>query len=260
MVLRFYKYQGAGNDFIIVDNRDNSFITSTELIKSLCDRRFGVGADGLMTLTADPVHDFSMRYYNSDGRESTMCGNGGRCMAAFALKLGLCKSSTHFSAIDGVHEAKLLRADYVVLKMQDVDGLLKCGKGYSLNTGSPHYVEFVDDVQKVDVLNAGRIIRYHELFGSEGTNVNFVQVTGPGKISMRTYERGVENETLACGTGSVASAITTAVIFQTDKTSFDILAPGGNLKVHFDRPAEESFRNIWLEGPATFVFDGTIKI
>lgn len=256
----FYKYQGAGNDFVIIDNREKTFHSDTVAIRSICDRRFGIGADGLMTLSLDSSHDFSMRYYNSDGRESTMCGNGGRCIVAFAYKLGLVHEKTQFSAIDGLHEALLISPSYVRLKMQDVKGIRKYKEDFIVDTGSPHYVHFVPEVAPLNMVEEGKRIRYSSDFEKAGINVNYVEPAGPGSIKMRTYERGVEDETLACGTGSVASAIITAYILQPDINSFQIHAPGGDLKVSFLKTGAEQFMDIWLEGPATFVFEGQIEI
>lgn len=260
MWFNFYKYEGAGNDFILIDNRSNKFMAGVELVKKLCDRRFGIGADGLMTLETDKQHDFGMRYYNSDGKESSMCGNGGRCMVAFAGRLGLSGKESHFSAIDGLHEAFLDSPAYVRLKMQDVTGIEKYGNDFITNTGSPHFVRFMKDIQSLDVVKEGRNIRYSSDFAQDGINVNFVQPEGPGIISMRTYERGVEDETLACGTGSVASAIITAYSLQPDSNSFLIHAPGGELSVRFVKTGPARFSDVWLEGPATFVFEGKIEL
>ncbi len=260
MLYTFSKYQGAGNDFVVIDNREETFHADTATIRRICDRRFGIGADGLMTLSVDVSHDFSMRYYNSDGRESTMCGNGGRCMVAFAHKMGLVKEQAHFSAIDGLHDAWLISPSYVRLKMQDVKGIRRYNEDFIVDTGSPHYVHFVPQVAPLNMVDEGKRIRYSHDFEKEGINVNFVEPEGAGSIRMRTYERGVEDETLACGTGSVASAIITAFSLQPDIHSFQIHAPGGELKVTFTKTGAEQFTEIYLEGPATFVFEGQIEI
>jgi diaminopimelate epimerase len=260
MKLTFYKYHGAGNDFVIIDNREHLFPESTELIRHMCDRRFGIGADGLMTLTKVADYPFAMRYYNSDGNESSMCGNGGRCIVAFANKLGLIRDGAEFLAIDGPHEAYIPKENYVKLRMQDVDSIKKYGKDFFVDTGSPHYVRLLEEIDNLDVKTEGRKVRNSKEFLNEGTNVNFVSVLGHGEIKMRTYERGVEDETWSCGTGTVASAIITAYYSQPDINSFSIKAPGGNLKVTFERKGPEEFRNIWLEGPAAFVYAGEIEI
>ena len=189
MQLNFSKYHGAGNDFVIVDNRLGVFPKGTDLIKHICDRHFGIGADGLMLLEKSANADFYMRYYNSDGNESTMCGNGGRCITLFAKNIGLIESSTHFMGIDGEHEANFESPNTINLKMQDVTEIEKGDNFYFLNTGSPHYVCFVEDVQKVDVLVKGKAIRNSYNLKNGGTNVNFIDFTDD-IINIRTFERG----------------------------------------------------------------------
>jgi len=261
MILNFYKYEGAGNDFILLDDRDSSFpVIHNDLVKKLCDRKFGIGADGLLLLRSHPGYDFNMVYYNSDGRESTMCGNGGRCIAAFANKLGVVQRKAKFMAIDGEHIAEVMDDNYVKLKMMDVANI-ESGRGYYyLNTGSPHYVTFTSAVNELDVCKEGRAIRYNERFHDKGTNVNFVQDFGE-YLFVRTYERGVENETLACGTGVVAAVISAYLNRGDDKISFTlpVKVMGGSLQVSLDK-TRDSFTNIWLEGPATFVFKGNIEL
>ena len=259
MKTKFYKYQGAGNDFVVVDNRDEHFDgDNVELIASICDRRFGIGADGLMLLQAHAEHDFVMRYFNADGREASMCGNGGRCIVAFARKLGLIDNKTRFLAVDGLHEADIYKDDLVNLKMQNVPEV-EIGEDYFyLNTGSPHFVRFADNVNLIDVVQEGRRIRNSERFLAEGTNVNFVQLHDKG-IKVYTYERGVEDETLACGTGITASALCAAIKTGKDEGSFPVQAKGGQLEVSFKRSGNQ-FTEIWLKGPATFVFEGTIEL
>ncbi|PSL34572.1 diaminopimelate epimerase [Chitinophaga ginsengisoli] len=257
--IHFYKYQGTGNDFVIMDNRkgEYNFLTE-EQVKFLCDRRFGVGADGLMLLNTQEGYDFGMKYYNADGRESSMCGNGGRCLVAFARQMGLKNEKLSFLAVDGPHEATLKGDSWVNLKMQDVNGV-EIGSLYSyLNTGSPHFVKFVDDVQAVDVYTEGRGIRYNDRFSKEGTNVNFVQPLEQG-IFVRTYERGVEDETYSCGTGVTAAALMTAGPEQKEYV-IPVQTLGGNLEVRFTKTGERSYNNIWLCGPATLVFEGNITL
>lgn len=258
MRLHFYKYQGAGNDFIIIDNRMNLFdLDNHELIAKLCDRRFGIGADGLMLLQNHEQSDFRMIYFNSDGYEGSLCGNGGRCIVAFANQLGIIGKHSRFAAVDGIHEAEVINPGFVRLKMADIDQI-ETGNGfYFINTGSPHYVEFTDNLKNKDVFADGRNIRYNERFREEGTNVNFVEIEKEG-LFVRTYERGVENETYACGTGIVASAISAAMKKDTDINSVSVRALGGILRVSFER-ANDQFRNIWLEGPAAFVYSGDIE-
>jgi len=255
MKINFFKYQGAGNDFILIDNRTLWFDDKNgSLIRFLCDRRFGVGADGLMLLQNDPGYDFRMRYFNSDGQEASMCGNGGRCMVAFARKLNLIQDQTSFMAVDGFHEATLGSDGQVTLKMMDVAIIEKISEDYFLDTGSPHYVIFRDSLEGLDVVAEGRKIRYNERFRETGTNVNFVQLKN-GKLTVYTYERGVEDETLACGTGITAAALCAALKTGNQKGIFQVTAKGGKLSVSFEKKGE-GFRNIWLKGPAEFVFEG----
>lgn len=259
MQLHFYKYQGTGNDFVLIDNRKNEIDLTAEQIKYLCDRRFGIGADGLMLLELEPGADFKMVYFNSDGNESTMCGNGGRCISAFAKKLGVINDRAKFIAIDGLHEA-VIHEGFVSLKMNDVKNIEKTDNYFYLNTGSPHYVKFVEDINHYNVHEEGKKIRYNERFAAEGTNVNFIEKKDD-QVFVRTYERGVENETLSCGTGVTASALVAAINGQaTGKNYCKISTLGGDLRVKFDKVLESNFYNIWLEGPAEFVFEGTIEV
>ncbi|NOQ26123.1 MAG: diaminopimelate epimerase [Bacteroidales bacterium] len=259
MNLKFHKYQGAGNDFIIINNRNNKIKLSELQINKLCDRRFGIGADGLMLLENHSDFDFKMIYFNSDGKESTMCGNGGRCLVAFAKSIDLITTKTYFLATDGTHMALVNDDDSISLQMQDVNDFRIVNTNYYMNTGSPHYVTFRDDISKIDVYSRGREIRNSAEFGPEGTNVNFVEIQGE-KLFVRTYERGVEDETLACGTGVTASAISASFHSKSDKNSYDIITKGGNLKVSFKRQEDNTFNDIWLTGPATFVFKGEIDM
>jgi diaminopimelate epimerase len=261
MEFAFYKYEGAGNDFVVLDDRKMLFPEKrADLVKFICDRRFGVGADGLMLLRPGDGCDYNMVYYNSDGYESSMCGNGGRCLAAFAHKLGIIDSKALFTAADGVHEAEIVSDNYVRLKMIDVLNVETGKDYYYLNTGVPHYVKFLASIDKLDVFNEGRKIRYSDRFAAEGTNVDFVQEF-PDHIAVRTYERGVENETLACGTGIVASVICTGIRRGINHGTFssDVDALGGKLRVSFHR-YDSRISDIWLEGPASFVFEGRIGI
>lgn len=260
MLINFYKYQGAGNDFVIIDDRDNQFDhTNHQLVKFLCDRRFGIGGDGLMLLRSREGYDFEMVYFNADGNEGSMCGNGGRCIVAFAHDLGVIKDSCYFIAVDGPHEANLIKEkEWISLKMIPVVSIEK-DKDYFLNTGSPHYVVNVESgLDQFDVVASGKSIRYNDRFKAEGTNVNFVEWNDE-KLKIRTYERGVEDETLACGTG-----VTAAVLAMHDngivKNNFcDVKAMGGDLRVTFEK-SELGYDNIWLQGPAKFVFKGVINI
>lgn len=258
MITTFYKYQGTGNDFIIFDNRTSRIDLSTERIKELCNRRFGIGADGLMLLNRREGYDFEMKYYNSDGRESSMCGNGGRCLVKFAHSVGIHKTKYNFIAIDGPHEATIEDNGWVFLKMQDVNGIKRIFGDYVLNTGSPHYVKSVVDVMHYDVVKNGREIRNSSDFKKEGINVNFVEA-GERSIFVRTYERGVEDETLSCGTGVTASALVNAHN-ENGFNRVEVKTPGGNLAVEFDKYDDDIFKNIWLCGPAEMVFRGEIDI
>jgi len=258
MQLNFYKYQGTGNDFIILDNRTTKLALTTEQINFLCNRRFGIGADGLMLLNQSNTYDFEMKYYNADGNESTMCGNGGRCLVKFANDIGLKKEKYHFIAIDGPHEAHFEKNGWVDLQMKNVDNIEHYYGDFLLNTGSPHYVKIVTDIDNYEVFKEGRSIRFSKDFEKEGVNVNFVEMVNEDTITVRTYERGVENETLSCGTGVTAAAL----IFAHNDAGFnriEVNTLGGKLAVEFDKLGE-NFSNIWLCGPATFVFKGEIEL
>ena len=258
----FAKYEGAGNDFILIDNRDGSFTPDAERIARLCDRHFGIGADGLMTLTHNAEIDCSMRYYNADGSLGQMCGNGARCFALFAGHLGMGGETKFFDATDGLHTARIrctkgARGE-IEVAMIAVREIRRGDGWWFLNTGVPHYVEFVDDVEAVDVCARGRRIRYDLDRFPQGTNVNFVQPLGPGVLRMRTYERGVENETLACGTGATAAAIVTSYTQQSDTARFRVLVPGGELTIRFaHEPSTATYTDVRLSGPARRVFEGT---
>lgn len=259
MLIHFYKYQGTGNDFIILDNRKNIFDFSKKQVAFLCDRRFGIGADGLMLLNTHSAYDFEMKYYNADGRESSMCGNGGRCLVKFAAEMGIIKTNYHFLAIDGGHEGSIETNGLVALKMHDVDTIHSEYRKHILNTGSPHYVELTENVMGMDVVARGRAIRYSNEFKNEGINVNFVEQTDEeDRIIVRTYERGVEDETYSCGTGVVAAAL---VCYHNENgyNYVDVQTKGGMLNVEFDK-MDDSYKNIWLTGPATKVFEGEVEI
>jgi len=260
--MKFWKYQGAGNDFVMLDQREHRWLTreNTDKIAHLCDRRFGIGADGLILLENRPGFDFEMIYFNADGRESTMCGNGGRCIAAFARQLGIIREHSHFWAVDGPHEAKLGRGVWVELKMGDVQNIDRQGDIFILNTGSPHYVRFEKDIQNLDMVQEGRAVRYSEQFKKEGINVNLVRVNDDGSLDIRTYERGVEDETLACGTGVTAAAIASCLYrgLTAGHAEIPVHARGGDLAVRFKSDANGVFSDIWLCGPAEKVFEGEI--
>ena len=255
--LNFYKYQGAGNDFILVDNRNSTFDSKNyDFIKNLCDRRFGIGADGLMLLQNIENYDFQMLYYNADGNEGTMCGNGGRCLVAFARDLGIIKNDTVFLAVDGKHDASISE-DQVNLGMIDVTTHSKDNEAFVLNTGSPHYVQFTENLQDLDVYTEGYKIRNNDTYAEKGINVNFIQKEGNGYF-VRTFERGVEDETYACGTGAVASAMSVALKEDIDgDIEIPIRVLGGQLKVSFHKEGNQ-FTKVYLSGPATQVFQGII--
>lgn len=256
MEIPFVKYQGAGNDFVMVDNRSGKWDhLSLNTIRNICDRRFGVGADGLIKINAHEELDFEVDYYNSDGSKS-FCGNGARCAVAFARSKGINTAHVRFQAIDGPHEASQV-GGIISLRMNDVSGISKTGKDYELYTGSPHYIRFIDDVNGFPVYKEGYAIRYSEPYNEKGINVNFTQVIGERQLYVLTYERGVEDETLSCGTGVTAAALAYAA----DKQLFGeqtvaIQTKGGQLQVTFNRHGENEFSDIFLIGPALRVFEG----
>jgi diaminopimelate epimerase len=262
MKIYFAKYHGTGNDFILIDNRSGNINLDKDQIARLCHRQFGIGADGLITISDMPGFDFQMKYYNSDGGEGTMCGNGGRCITAFAGTREMIQKKARFFAIDGEHNSEILMVNgnefYVSLKMSDVKYYDKFEDGFFINTGSPHFVKFVNNIEKTDIYKEGKKLRWDKRFQPEGTNVNFVEIKD-GVLLVRSFERGVENITLSCGTGVTASALAASTIVQDNTTSFDIKTWGGDLKVRFTKSAV-GFNDIWLEGPATRVFEGQIEI
>jgi diaminopimelate epimerase len=258
MQIPFNKYQGTGNDFIIIDNRKGIINPSdTKLINKLCDRRFGIGADGLILISSNDKYDFEMKYFNSDGKIGSMCGNGGRCTADFAFRSGIAGKNQKFLAFDGLHEAEI-RNDKVRLQMSDVKVISKVNGNYFINTGSPHYVLFVKSAGETDVFNEGKRLRWSDDFKPTGTNVNFVEITDKG-IFVRTFERGVEEETLSCGTGVTASAIASVLSGHFDTKVINVKTLGGNLSVEL-KANKEIITDIWLSGPATFVFEGMIEV
>jgi diaminopimelate epimerase len=260
MQLEFYKYQGTGNDFVMIDNRSNTFPKeNNQLVALLCDRRFGIGADGLILLDNDTDTDFRMVYYNSDGNLSSMCGNGGRCLVAFAKKLNVIQDETTFIATDGLHYATVAADGIVSLQMIDVDEIKNTAEYSFLNTGSPHHVQLVADLEHYNVKENGAAIRYGELYGQDGSNINFVKKIDDTTFSLRTYERGVEDETLACGTGATAVAIAMNATGKTDLNAINLNVEGGKLAVSFDKE-DGKYTNVFLKGPAEFVFKGTMDI
>jgi diaminopimelate epimerase len=274
MIVHFSKYHGTGNDFVMLDGREQDTARlSTEAIHRLCDRRFGIGGDGLIILEESERADFKMRYFNADGHEGSMCGNGGRCITAFAFQLGLFSAEASFEGIDGLHSATLLPDGNIRLKLIDVHGLTSLEDGYLLDTGSPHFVKFVRGLEKLDVAYEGREIRHQDRFAPGGVNVNFVETgSSPEQISVRTFERGVEAETYSCGTGVTAAAICSYFHRKTDKISYDIQTLGGKLNVSFsvNRSAvggelgeaknNSDFTDVYLSGPAVQVYMGSIEL
>jgi diaminopimelate epimerase len=263
MRISFYKYQGTGNDFVMVDDRDGKFpVWDTALVAFICQRRFGIGADGLILLQHSERADFYMKYYNSDGRESSMCGNGGRCIAAFARFLGIAGTDMKFEAVDGPHEAHV-DGKYVKLRMKDVSLVEHAGgNNFVVNTGSPHYVSFSPvNLDKMDIVSEARSIRYNDRYAAEGINVNFVCPQADDSLRIRTYERGVEDETYSCGTGVTASALTFAIHKQMGAGPHEIRlqTQGGELSVRFHyEPSIGRFTDVWLQGNAVQVYDGEI--
>jgi len=257
MQLTFYKYQGTGNDFVMIDNRQHFFDKkNTKRIAHLCDRRFGIGADGLILLENHDTCDFKMVYYNADGNESSMCGNGGRCITAFAQSLGVIDNEARFDAIDGFHKATINNG-LVSLQMQDVNVIEAYDSHVFLDTGSPHHVQMEDNLKTIDIKSVGRQIRCGAPYNEAGSNVNFVSKNTDDNFSVRTYERGVEDETYSCGTGVTAVALAMHYIGETEKNLITLQTEGGELKVSFEKNGK-GYNNIWLIGPATQVFKGQI--
>ncbi|CAN5690321.1 diaminopimelate epimerase [soil metagenome] len=259
MILSFLKYQGTGNDFILIDNRKQPIALTQKQIARLCDRRFGIGGDGLMELQLADGFDFKMVYYNSDGKEGSMCGNGGRCITRFARDCGIQRSNYEFIAIDGPHTSFIDDQDIVHLKMKDVDKIDFHSSYSFLNTGSPHVIKSVQDIMDYDVVEEGRRIRNNEYYKEAGVNVNFVETIDDDHIYVRTYERGVEDETFSCGTGVTAAAL----VNSHNDAGFnhvDVKTLGGNLFVEYDKLGDDKFENIWLCGPAKKVFQGMTDI
>ena len=258
----FHKYHGTGNDFVLIDDRSKDFPLETTDIKKICDRHFGIGADGFMLLQPDEDgHDFRMIYYNSDGNQSSMCGNGGRCISSFAKSLGIQDEEVQFSAIDGVHRAQFLSNGLVRLEMNDVTYWEELGDAIFMDTGSPHFVQFVDEdlFAMDDFVKRAAEIRYSDRFNEEGTNVNFIERRATD-FYLRTYERGVEDETLSCGTGTVASALTIALKQHLTGTQrIELNVKGGKLQVEFNQ-SENQFREVSLIGPTQHVFKGVIDL
>ncbi len=254
MTIDFVKYSGTGNDFILIDDRKEFFPSDNlQLISALCDRHFGVGSDGLMLIRESKDTDFEMIFFNPDGSKS-LCGNGSRCSVHFARSLGLTREQGSFVTTDGVHHYKMLSDNEIAIDMKPPSGAEKIDDFDFLNTGSPHLIVYTDDLESKDVYSEGQRLRSIPPFNQEGTNVNFVSDLGNDKIEMRTYERGVENETLSCGTGVTAAALN----LKRDELGNHLVSvgtKGGDLRVHF-KTLENGFSDIWLEGPVLKIFEG----
>ncbi|MCB2221902.1 MAG: diaminopimelate epimerase [Bacteroidetes bacterium] len=262
MKLHFSKYHGTGNDFIIIDNRNNEVNLTKQEIKWLCDRHLGIGADGLMLLFHTIPFDFEMKYFNADGGEGTMCGNGGRCIVAYAHHLGMSDQRAHFLTIDGEHHGEILeQKDHISMikvTLQDIHQIERNQNDYIINTGSPHYVKFVNSLEGMDIFNRGKEIRWDERFQPEGLNVNFV-VSKAENLIVRTFERGVENITLSCGTGVTAAAVAADLKSNGTRNQYQIETLGGELMVRFEKQ-HNVYKNVSLTGPVKHVFDGSIEI
>jgi diaminopimelate epimerase len=255
--IHFHKYQATGNDFVLIDNRSGNYFFTKEQIEKICDRRFGIGADGLMLIEKHPTLDFDLVYYNSDGSQS-LCGNGSRAAVLMASRLGLLNAHTEFNAYDGTHQAELLNTGIVRLKMNDVTTVKKINDDYFINTGSPHYLKFVTDIKIYPVVDEGKKIRYSLTYAPKGTNVNFIQLLENNTIFVRTYEKGVEDETLSCGTGVTAAAL--AASFHGYTSPVQVKVRGGELSVEFKSGQAGTFQHIFLVGPAKMVFEGTLEL
>ena len=257
MIISFKKYQATGNDFIVIDNRKKEYQLSIAQIKHLCDRKFGIGADGLILIEEHPQADFNMTYYNPDGSQS-LCGNGSRAAVHMAASLSLANDHTSFMAFDGIHEAFLLASGIISVKMNEVKELRPTGDDYFINTGSPHHIRFVKNIQEYPVIEDGKKIRYSKSYEPEGTNVNFVELLPENTIYVRTYERGVENETLSCGTGVTAAAL--AASQKGYKAPVKVKTKGGELEISFKSDDHSHFFDIFLSGPAKMVFEGKVEL
>jgi len=257
-MIEFFKYHGAGNDFIMIDNRASAFQgNKIELAKKVCSRRFGVGSDGLIFIENWESGDFEMDFYNPDGSQS-FCGNGSRCAVAFAIKLGMIATEASFQAIDGIHKAKIDK-DVISISMSDLHLFEKNDDHYIIHTGSPHYISFHINIEELDLIDFAHGIRYSQKYLTEGINVNVIEELSGRAISIRTYERGVEAETFACGTGATAAALAFAIENSLESGRIEVKAKGGDLSVDF-RKAEEAYEEIWLNGPAVEVFKGVIDV
>ncbi|NQX80601.1 MAG: diaminopimelate epimerase [Flavobacteriaceae bacterium] len=259
MFIDFYKFEGAGNDFVMIDNRNLSFDKSNnKLVNKMCNRRFGIGADGLILLEKSEKTDFKMIYFNSDGSEGTMCGNGGRCLVAFAKLLNIIDKETVFEAIDGLHTATI-DEEMVKLGMVCVENIEINENNCFLDTGSPHHIEMVSELQNIDIVSLGRDIRNSKKYNPDGVNVNFVEQKNDNSFVIRTYERGVEDETLACGTGATAVAIAMYELGKTKSKTVNIEVKGGELQISFEKN-KNKYKKVFLKGPAKCTYNGKYRI
>ena len=259
VTIPFFKYHGTGNDFVMIDNRKGKFpLQDRHRIAAICDRRFGVGADGVIILEDHNTADFVMHYFNADGQLGSFCGNGGRCVVAFAKHLGIIDKQTNFAAFDGFHDATI-SGNIVSLSMRDVDHVQTYPRYVFLDTGSPHHVEFVNDIKGIDVPKRGSMIAHNEIYGDEGTNVNFVEINEAKEIHVRTFERGVENETLSCGTGVTAAALAAFSTAKVTNSKIQVHTLGGDLTVSF-ATQDKGFIDLVLTGPTKLVFSGTLEL
>ena len=259
MKINFSKYNGAGNDFILIDDRKNLINDNKSLITYLCDRHFGIGADGLIILKESSNSDFEILHYTSDGNLGSLCGNGSRCAVLFAFNKDIISTNTVFHAFDGIHNAEILGNGLIKMEMKVNSDIVSNSFGTWLDTGSPHLVVEKNDTDELDVNNEGRLIRYNDFYKEEGVNVNFVEKISDNQFKIRTYERGVENETLACGTGSTASAICMNFLGRTNSSNITMQCKGGDLNVKF-HSSEKDYNEISITGPAKKVFEGTIEV
>lgn len=253
----FFKYQGTGNDFIIIDDRNATFPIDHSLIIQLCDRKFGIGSDGLILIQKSEITDFHMAFFNPDASQS-FCGNGSRCASAFAYRMGIVDKAMSFTAIDGKHNGFILSEDLVEVSMNDVTHLTFKNDDLILNTGSPHFVRFVDELSKEDIIKTGKAIRYSNEFQKEGINVNLVEILDHSILNCATYERGVENETLSCGTGVTAVALAANAAKKLN-SPISVKTKGGQLSVRFTNESG-SYKEVFLKGPVKMVFKGEITL
>ena len=259
MKINFSKYNGAGNDFILIDDRKNFIVDNKSLIRYLCDRHFGVGADGLIILKESNNYDFEILHYTSDGNLGSLCGNGSRCAILFAYRNNIINKHSVFEAFDGIHKAEIINDELITMQMKLNSKIIENEYGIWVDTGSPHLVVETSNTDELDVKNAGRTIRYNDYYRKEGVNVNFVERVSDEVFKIRTYERGVEDETRACGTGSTASAICMNYIGKTRSNKIKMKCLGGDLEVKFLKRSK-TYSEISITGPAKLVFEGTIDI